>query len=319
MAGPYRPIPVGNDAFFAKLEELQRKLNAARNAANIQNSAITGGSGLTIQDPSGQAIRLLVGTDSVSKMLFTPPTVDQVQDWAANIAFDPDGSYGGGELTFSSPCAPISRFDNQPAQIGFLNLTSGDGVSGVGSVGLTTDNVQLQVLGSGFGNPGRIAIGALGTSASIQEDAASWRMIGGDASLVFPQTTSEVRVRDFGNTVYTVIRASAFTVTSTREAKQDIEDFGWSPAAVVAAAKAQRYRYLPEHADPARLHFGPMAEDLPAELVDNTDPDVPALDLGTLVGVLWGAVGELVEQNRALTERVEKLERLSGSGKPQGQ
>lgn len=325
MAGPYRHQPTGTDAVAARFRSQQRQTDAIRTAANIRNSKITGGSGLTVEADSGpfagQAVQLVVGSeDGLSKMLFYPPTANQVQDWAANIEFSADGSYGGGELTLSSVAAPVSRFDNQPAQTGFINLTSGDGVTGLGSVGLQADTVALQLVGAGFGNPARIILGIIGSSAGIEEDATSWRMQAGDACLVFPQTTAEVRVRDFGNTVYTVIRASAFTVTSSREAKQDIQDFGWSPSDVVAAAKAQRYRYKPEHADPDRLHFGPMAEDLPDEMVDHGDPDVPGVNTADLIGVLWGAVGELVEQNKALTARVEALEQqISGSGTPQGQ
>lgn len=306
MAAGSRPQPAnGLEKIAAKVTDLQRQIDSLRTAAGIRNSSISGGSGLTVREPSGQTIQLKVSDDGTSRLLFTPPTATQVEDWAAFVAFDPDGSYGGGELVLQSPGAPVGRFDNVPLQQGFINLTSGDAVIGVGSVGLSVTNFGLQVLDAGFGNPARIVMGSTGSISHVEEDATSWRLLVGNAGLVFPQSIAEVRVRSFLDSAYVPIRASAFTVTSTREAKQDIRDLGWSATEVVANARAHQYRYQDAHADPDRLHFGPMAEDLPAELVDNTDPDLPALDLATLVGVLWGAVGEL-------TARVKELECAAG-------
>lgn len=309
MGGAFRAIPAGIDAVWAKLRSIEKRVDSIATAANIRNSKITGGSGLTVEDPTnGQSITLQVVPGGTSNLLFYPPTAAQVSDWAATITFDPDGAYGGGELVLNSPGSPVSGFTNQPAQSGFINLTSGDGVNSLGSVGLQADAVQIQLLGAGFGNPARIALGVIGTGSNIQEDATSWRLFAGIASLVFPSSVAELRCRDAGNAAYVPIRASAFTVTSTREAKHDVQDLGWSAAEVVAGAKAQRWRYRPEHADPDRVHFGPMAEDLPDELVDHGDPDVPGVNTADLIGVLWAAVGEQQATIAALTARVAALE-----------
>lgn len=320
MAGPYRAIPAGNDWLAGQLKAIKANLSSQQTAAGIRNSKITGGSGLTVEAPNGQAIQLLVASDGTSEMLFTPPTADQVSDWAAFIGFDPDGSYGGGELVLKSPQAPVFRITDQPAQTGFINLVSGDGTVNPASVGLAVTNMALQVLDSLPGLPPAIYMGLIGNANRIEDDASSWRLFGGFGSLVFPYGTAEARIRDGSNAAYIPIRASAFTVTSTREAKQDITDLDWPAVDVVLRAPAQRWRYRPEHADPERIHFGPMAEDLPAELVDHGDLDVPGVNQADLLGVAWAAIGELAEQNRALTARVDALEaQLNGrSGRPAG-
>lgn len=304
MAGPYRAIPAGNDKLAGILKGIKANLSSQQTAAGIRNSKITGGSGLTIEAPSGpdagQAIQLLITPDEISSINFAPPTSLQVLDWAASINFFPSSDYGGGDLFLSSVASPVSA-NTQPAQVAGILLNSGDGGSNPAGINIEVGSqVQLNVLGGFSGNPASIRMGQPGTFSGIQEDGSSWRLIGPSSSLVLPNGTAEVRVRDANNAAYVVIRASAFTVTSTREAKQDIQDLGWSAADVVARAKAMRYRYREGHADPSRIHVGPMAEDLPAELVDNTDPETPALDLGTLVGVLWAAVGELTERVRIL-------------------
>lgn len=313
MGAGFKASPQGEDWIATKFKATQAQIDAMRTAANIRNSKITGGSGLTIEDPSGQSIQLLVGPDGVSRQLFSPPTADQVGDWVASIGFDPDGAYGGGELFFNSIGSPISSFLDQPAQTAFMSLGSGDGISSPANVSMSTSFIELQLIDPFSGNPAKIALGSIGTSSRIEEDATSWRLLVGDASLIFPQATSEVRVRDINNTVYTVIRASAFTVTSTREAKQDITEID-SAAEIVANAKAYQWRYRPEHADPDRVHFGPMAEDLPDELVDHGDPDVPGVNTADLIGVLWAAVGEQQATIAALTKRVEALEAQRATG-----
>lgn len=299
MAGGYRTQRSGNDRTVQVLKTLQAQILAARAAANIRNSKITGGPGLTVEAASGQAIQLQVTEDAISAINFTPPTTQQVLDWAASINFAANADYGGGDLSLFSVASPSPTGTN-PAQVAEITLNSGDAVSSPAGINLQAGNIQLNVLAAFSGNPAGIRLGQPGTFSRIEEDVTSWRLFGGDASLVFPQSTAEVRVRDANDAAYTVIRASAFTVTSSREAKQDIRDLGWSAAEVVARAKAQRYRYRPEIADPDRIHVGPMVEDLPAELVDNTDPDSPAVNVVTLVGVLWAAVGELTERVRIL-------------------
>lgn len=309
MGQGYSTKRTGAASLNARFRKQQKAADATRTAANIRNSKITGGSGLTIQDSDGQAIQLFVTPDNISAIDFTPPTSLQVLDWAAAINFVANADYGGGDLTLTSVASPIPT-NTQPAQTAEVSLTSGDGGSNPAGVNIQAGQiggVQLNVLAAFSGNPASIRMGQPGTFSGVQEDGTSWRLLGPSSSLVLPNGTAEVRVRDANNANYVPIRASAFTVTSSREAKQDISDLGWSAADAVARAKAQRWRYRPEHADPSRVHFGPMAEDLPAELVDNTDPETPAVNVADLVGVLWGAVGEL-------TARVRDLERQVAEG-----
>lgn len=306
MGQGYRHVPQGIPRFVAETKGLRKQVDSLRTAASLNNSAVTSGSGITVQAPNGQAIQLLVTPDNISSILFTPPSVSQVDDWAAQVNFKPDGSYGGGSIQIASPLTP--HFGNPtPKALAAISLNSGDGASQNAAINFSIQSPTGITMAIVDAIPGvfqsRIQLG----SGWIEDDSfsgASWRLFAGLASLVFPYTVAEARIRDNANSAYVPIRASAFTVTSTIEAKQDVRSLGWDPVQVVRDAQAKQWRYKPEHADPDRVHFGPMVEDLPEELVDRTDPDEPSLSISDLLGVAWAAIG-------SLAARVEELERAA--------
>lgn len=303
MAGGYRAQPRnGFEDIRARQVATARAVAAARTAGSLRSSSITGGNGLTVKSPNGQAIQLKVVDDDNSQILFSPPDAQQVGDWAAQIGFNPVG-YAGGGLFLNSPSSPTGGVTGfQPNQQVSMSLESGDGLTEPATLfinvgGGVGGSMALNVFGgsASFGLAPRVEIGS---SFRFEDDSfagASARLFMGVASLVAPYSVAELRVRDNTNSAYVPIRASAFTVTSSRDAKDRVTDFGWSPLDVVRRAKAKRWHYLPEHGDPDRVHFGPMAEDLPDDLVDNTD-ETPAIDLAAMVGVLWGAVQELAAE-----------------------
>jgi hypothetical protein len=289
MAGGYRAQPRnGFEDSRARQAATTRALAAARTAASLRSSSISGGKGLT------------VGADGAGKVKVYNDPVDGLGTIAFTSADDPtrgaalrgDPSTDIGYLQITSPGDLDDPNHLDPTQ-SYLTLASRSSV-GVGpSMNIQAGGALVQLWDyDGLNAEPNVTV--QGTLFKSQSNGDS--IIRANASsLVFPAGISEVRVRDQLNTAYAVIRASAFTVTSSREAKDQVTDFGWSPLEVVRRAKAKRWHYRPEHGDPDRVHFGPMAEDLPDDLVDNTS-ETPAIDLAAMVGVLWGAVQELAAE-----------------------
>lgn len=112
---------------------------------------------------------------------------------------------------------------------------------------------------------------------------------------------TEARIVQDGSTgpTYMPIRASSFPTGSSREIKTDVVEIPFDSVAAIKAAAAQQWRYLPEYAHEDLTHIGPMAEDLPAALVTETD-GIKGVDLLSLVGTLWDAVGKLAARVEAL-------------------
>ena len=143
----------------------------------------------------------------------------------------------------------------------------------------------------GLGAAAVMRLYASNTAFEIANEAA-----GTDSSVYW--TSNQVRIISPGlGTTYRAILASAFTVSSARAVKQDITDF--DPMTALRQAKAHRFRYKNNLDD--GWHFGPMADDLPEELVRVASDGEVGVDLNALTGVLWEAV-------RRLADRVEKLE-----------
>jgi hypothetical protein len=98
---------------------------------------------------------------------------------------------------------------------------------------------------------------------------------------------------------------TSFTEVSSQEAKQDIMDLRavLDPLAVIRQARAYRWRYRDEVAadgDAAPVRFGPIAEQLPTVMHRHVDPagdgGYLAVSLGDRVGLVWGAVNQLLDQ-----------------------
>lgn len=103
-------------------------------------------------------------------------------------------------------------------------------------------------------------------------------------------------------------KCSALTQTSSEEAKTDIAPVRevLTPLDVLERAPARAWRYAAEVerlGEDAPLRFGPLAEDLPDELVWMT-PDgagglEKSIELGSMVGAMWGMLRQL--QARRIT------------------
>lgn len=115
------------------------------------------------------------------------------------------------------------------------------------------------------------------------------------------------------------IEASQFRVASDSRMKKNVSDFGWSALDTVRENPAKKWKRRSEgvrtaHQDDPMFTppddsptppthdpwmFGPMADNLPTELV-HIDPDtgMRKIDLGSMMGVLWKAVEELAADVR---------------------
>lgn len=102
------------------------------------------------------------------------------------------------------------------------------------------------------------------------------------------------------------LKANAFDSGSSETLKTDITDLRavMTPLDVIRSARSKKWRYRSDVlaygvAAPAR--FGPMAEDLPPQLVDMTPsaagPDLEmSVNLGDQIGCLWGAFNQIIDQ-----------------------
>jgi hypothetical protein len=103
------------------------------------------------------------------------------------------------------------------------------------------------------------------------------------------------------------IAASAFTVSSGRAVKTDVTLIPYSALRVVRDNPALRWRYISED----RFDLGPMADDLPEELVSviPADQGMPGVEehqvrQHSMIGLLWRAVEELADQLDEVKGRV---------------
>lgn len=107
-------------------------------------------------------------------------------------------------------------------------------------------------------------------------------------------------------TLFGAIKATEFVVTSTQEAKTDITDIRrvLDPLLVGRLAPAKAYRYTDEvieQGDDAPIRFGPVAEDLPDELVRMTpradgQGSEKSVDLMSILGLVYAMVNQQQDQ-----------------------
>jgi hypothetical protein len=104
------------------------------------------------------------------------------------------------------------------------------------------------------------------------------------------------------------IKAATFAQSSSETVKTDIEDARavLDPLGTIRAARARKFRYT--NSSDTAPKIGVLAEELPAVLVQNrpdgTGARTPSIDLGSQIGVLWGAIGQLLDQeSRTVTGR----------------
>lgn len=112
------------------------------------------------------------------------------------------------------------------------------------------------------------------------------------------------------------IGASAFITKSARDTKTDIADLPFDEVEVIRNARPKMWERKADQRDEhgryrkARKQFGPMADDLPEILQARTSrDDTLGIDLGSNLGVAWGAIGRHADQLDALTARLDALEK----------
>lgn len=125
-------------------------------------------------------------------------------------------------------------------------------------------------------------------------------------STVRIHTTTDCRVKSADASTFMPILASAFTVSSDASLKTDVKKAP-DALAVIAAAPAKVWRYKTDPKGTWRI--GPMADDMPAHMVQVDDDGTLMLDLARQVGILWAAFGQQLEINKGLESRIAKLEK----------
>lgn len=94
-------------------------------------------------------------------------------------------------------------------------------------------------------------------------------------------------------------------LTSSRKVKEGIETWDKSALDILAQVDIKSFYFKTDRDSKDRYrHIGFIAEDTPVELAT---PKQNSMDVGSCIGVLIKAVQELSAQNKALTERLEKL------------
>lgn len=115
-----------------------------------------------------------------------------------------------------------------------------------------------------------------------------------DSAIVFESLG--IHARDAAEASHIPMYASAFTISSSVETKNNIEPIPYDTNVIIQNAPSRMW----ERRGSKEKHFGPVAEDLPPE-VQRDMMGTMGVDLGSLVGILWDQVSKL-------TKRVDELE-----------
>lgn len=102
---------------------------------------------------------------------------------------------------------------------------------------------------------------------------------------------------------YVAMVATAFELSSARELKTDVSLLDFDALEAVEYAPSYSWRYRPEHSEDARLHVGPMLEEVPSI----AHASMTTLDSGSMLGILWEAVRKLSRRVEYLEDRIDTL------------
>ena len=132
---------------------------------------------------------------------------------------------------------------------------------------------------------------------------------------------SEIRVTNrngFNNgagLTYKPIRASAFTVSSSRDVKKNIEDYSGDALELVNGTRVTQYNLNDEDEDVDYKRIGLIVQESPLEIINFIGGD--SIDLYEMTSLLWKSVQELDTKNKvleneknSLNERLSKIESL---------
>ena len=121
-------------------------------------------------------------------------------------------------------------------------------------------------------------------------------------------TPFEDAMYDLGNTqglAWNNIVGHNIIQSSSRKVKEGVETWDKSALDILAQVDIKSFYYKADRKRKERFqHIGFIAEDTPVELAT---PKRNSMDVGSCIGVLIKAVQELSAQNKALTERLDKL------------
>ncbi|MEJ1937030.1 hypothetical protein WDZ92_43110, partial [Nostoc sp. NIES-2111] len=181
----------------------------------------------------------------------------------------------------------------------------------------------------------RIGVSSLSSGEYIQKtvltymlntvDEPAWMNYNLGSGIIFgPGHTGSVR-GDFAG--YNPFRASAFTqMTSLRSTKQDFAplDYEGGPLGALRRAPVEMWRRITEveaDGDLAEVHIGPMADDLPPEVVrfDIGPGGATGYDVDSHLGLVHAGVNQLADVVDELITRIEALEAARGCQPPTGE
>lgn len=114
---------------------------------------------------------------------------------------------------------------------------------------------------------------------------------------------------------YKPIRASAFTVASSRDVKKNIEDWTGDALKLVNGTRVTEYHLKDENEEIDYKRIGLIVQESPLEIINFIGGD--SIDLYEMASILWKSVQELDAKNKALenekndlNERLSKIESL---------
>lgn len=129
----------------------------------------------------------------------------------------------------------------------------------------------------------------------------------------------EVRIVDEkGNTTagltYKPIRASAFTVASSRDYKKNIEEYTGDALELVNGTRVTQYNLNDEDENVDYKRVGLIVQESPLEIINFDGGD--SIDLYEMASILWKSVQELDAKNKVLEKEknnlVERLSKIEG-------
>lgn len=285
------PKPASLDRRLAKFDERLRKLETRR---VLSNASIPEG-GIYVKAPTSDAgsihlwVQTQAGTSSHDATLDFQPSNAAV--FPARMRMQDDGptpSATNYPLTMRSAASVVTAEDASYLTIspGFLEVRSSASSRSV-SRGLSLNDGQPAYLnGWAFD---AATLDAPSNSLRWQAAAGEWRAL----------NTSNA---------YVAVRASSFPTSSSKAAKQNIDPMlPFDPATVIADAPVYGWQYRQEMAQDTARHYFPMADDLPAVLVQGEGEQM-SVDTRDLLGVVWAAMRDTLAANASLNDRVAKLE-----------
>jgi hypothetical protein len=175
----------------------------------------------------------------------------------------------------------------------------------------TTDNGMIYMYNESFNSSPEelrelIHMRSRGTRARILFDTSTSYHIRFTTGLsgikLLAGTLAQVQCRNGNDTDYIPIRASAFSVNSSRTAKKNIRDAPSGALDQLVKSKVHRWKYDQSEydsgngsmvvGDPAE-HLFPMAEDMPDYLVHIDEDGELSVDIRDTIGFLWKSIQEL--------------------------